>query len=644
MAFRTDIQALRGLAIILVVIYHAKFGIVTAGYLGVDIFFVISGYLITGMVKHSIEQGNFSFSAFYFRRAKRLLPAAYVCFLATALLSGLFLGTREMNDFIKQLVGAVTFTGNFTLWSQAGYFEGAAAMKPLLHVWSLSIEEQYYLLLPASLVIIPRRFWLPSSILLLIASLALCIALVPFKPTAAFYLLPTRGWELAVGSVATLASLNGATVKQALTYLFWPAAILLIVIPIAPIGTTHPGTDAIIVCFATAVVVLRRHKILNDHPAARLLAKIGDFSYSLYLVHWPIFAFINNAYFDEPPLAVHILAIGIALALGYLLFRYVEQPIRRTNISLSGKFVGATLLASVALMLVPVTISWAQKSDIDYAQIRRPNPGFSSSCEFKEIFTPKAECRNSDRPTFLVWGDSFAMHLVPGIAATSHSGVIQATMSVCGPFVGIAPIDDSIYNRAWAERCLSFNQSVLDYLATAKSIEVVVLSSPFSQYLDEPRDDDIWRTLDKRTGRLEEYKPDLARSVEALRSTIEMIRAYGKRVVIVAPPPTAGFDVGRCLERKATSQLILGGHRDCKIPIADYHRYQHLTLRFLDLAMKEAAVNIISFDGTLCSSTACNTELDGTFIYRDSGHLSYAGSVLVAKRMNLADLINKQAR
>ena len=201
---RIDIQALRGLAVLLVVFYHARLGPPVAGYLGVDIFFVISGFLITGLVRKSIERGDFSFTQFYFRRAKRLLPAAYVTFLVTVLCAPVILGSEELNDLVAQVVGAVTFTANIVLWQQAGYFEGPAELKPLLHVWSLSIEEQYYFLLPASLVLIPRRFWLPAAIATAALSLALCIVGGYWKPIATFYLLPTRAWELAIGSIGAL--------------------------------------------------------------------------------------------------------------------------------------------------------------------------------------------------------------------------------------------------------------------------------------------------------------------------------------------------------------------------------------------------------------------------------------------------------
>ena len=174
---RTDIQALRGLAILLVLLHHGRLlPWLKAGHLGVDVFFVVSGYLITGILQRALAEGTFTFAGFYFRRAKRLLPAAYVTFAVTALLSALFLTRPEMRDFTWQLLGAVTFNGNIALWMQTGYFEGAAHLKPLLHVWSLSIEEQYYLLWPLA------ALWLLNRASR--TGLGMCAALIALASTA----------------------------------------------------------------------------------------------------------------------------------------------------------------------------------------------------------------------------------------------------------------------------------------------------------------------------------------------------------------------------------------------------------------------------------------------------------------------------
>jgi len=168
---RGDIQSLRGIAVLLVLLHHAKAPPFQGGYLGVDIFFVVSGFLITNLVARAVLSGTFSFADFCWRRARRLLPAAYVTIATCIMLSPFLLTDLEIGDFTKQVFGSVTFTANIVLWLQTGYFERAAELKPLLHTWSLSIEEQYYLILPAALVFAPRKLWLPAAAGLTVLSL-----------------------------------------------------------------------------------------------------------------------------------------------------------------------------------------------------------------------------------------------------------------------------------------------------------------------------------------------------------------------------------------------------------------------------------------------------------------------------------------
>jgi peptidoglycan/LPS O-acetylase OafA/YrhL len=645
---RTDIQALRGVAVLLVILQHARAGFIGAGWLGVDIFFVISGFLITGLLAKDIGRGQFRFSTFYFRRAKRLLPAAYVTFAVTAAASFLVLDASEWQDFTRQLAGALSFTANFVLLQQTGYFAGAAALKPLLHVWSLAVEEQYYLLMPAALLLVPRRWWFAGSLVVLAASFALCVALTYSRPDAAFYLLPARAWELAIGSFAALIGARGQRLKTWIARLFLPALAALFVVPIWPLPAPNFANIAI-VCVATLVVILRRHDELQDRPIPNVLATVGDASYSLYLVHWPIFALINNVYagdpsFGSPGPAVLAGAVALALLLGFALYRGVELPVRRLELRSPWRWTLATLAVSLCLALVPFTIAArastreASGPAIDYAWLRRDNVGFDPICEGYQHLEYTMRCSNAAHPTTMVWGDSFAMHLVPGLAATMPGGVLQATKSACGPLPGLAQIYGR-YTREFAERCLTFNDSVIMYLAAHPEIRIVVMSSPFYEYFDPAR-----RVLHRVDGQVKVEQPDAGLTLDTMVATIAKIRALGRRVVIVAPPPSTGFDYTHCLERKARSRKLLGGFIDCDIPLAQYHASKREVLAFLQQVRTRADVEVVSFDTFLCDAKKCRTELDGTFLYRDEGHLSYDGSIVLARAMHLDVLIAAAAR
>jgi len=646
--FRTDIQALRGLAILLVLVYHARLiPQLKAGYLGVDIFFVVSGYLITGIVQRAVLAGTFTFAGFYFRRAKRLLPAAYVTLLATAIASPWFLTRPEMKDFTWQLLGAVTFTGNIVLWMQTGYFEGAANLKPLLHVWSLSIEEQYYLLLPAALVFTPRRFWTAGTFAIVVGSLLLCFVLLPTKPGAVFYLLPTRAWELALGSLGILA-LGGSMARAWLAWLFWPALAALLAVPFFPTGAAHPGLDALIVCTATLVIILRCHPVLNRGFPARGLASLGDISYSLYLVHWPLLAFAGNAWVSPVPVWVRAGLVGAALALAWALNRWIEDPIRKADIAFSRESLFVTLGASTVLVLAGfVAYHWQSWGDpVDFAYMQRANIGLGS-CDFGNAYTHRPECQDSNAPKVLVWGDSFAMHLVQGIVASTDKGLVQATKSRCGPFLKIAGFDNvGPWDRRWAEGCLQFNRSVLTYLAAASTVDVVVLSGNFAQaakggqllVADSDREKDPLTTTTVQTG-----NPDVA--FESMRSTIALLRASGKRVVLVAPPPSSDFNIGRCLELKANGKTILGADSpSCAISEERYRVARVDVLAFLERVSRELDVPVVRFDHVLCDAGFCATELGGTFLYRDGGHFSVDGSRQLGRKMGLGEHIVTIAR
>lgn len=652
---RIDIQALRGLAVLFVVLYHNKIGGVTGGYLGVDIFFVISGFLITRLVASGIDRGNFSLIEFYFRRAKRLLPAAFVTFVITAALAPWFLNQQELRDFAAQLIGALTFTGNFVLWQQTGYFEGSGDLKPLLHIWSLALEEQYYFILPAILLFARPSRWLAGTIILLGISFGLCLIGGVLKPVATFYLLPTRAWELLIGSAGALLALRGSLKWREMSILicrllFIPSLLCLIFLPFFPFNGMHPGLNALLICVATLIIILRNDSIVNSALATKLLAKFGDFSYSLYMVHWPIIAFMKNSWVGggtEIPIHLRFITLGFSLIIAYLLYVTVEDPIRKKRNILSKSIMAKIAFSSAVLASLAPAIIYAMPSRIDFKEARRTNFGLSESCEYKTSFVVKPECRTTDKPKLLVWGDSFAMHLIPGLALSwTDGGLIQATRSQCGPFLGMAPKDiikpaqGTYKSQSWAESCIEFNQSVIDFLRDSPQIKTVVLSSPFSQYVTTENLEHVIQN-----DKLFVSAPASAQdALTSLHRTISEIRSLGKRVVLIAPPPSSDFNVGGCLERQLSGAVAFGGTPGCLINRIDYQQKRAAVLKFLNDVSTQENVDVISFDPWLCGKTSCRTIIDGTMIYRDGGHLSIAGSKLMSERMQLAQQIVEHAK
>ena len=630
--FRVDIQLLRGFAVLIVVLYHAKAPFLPAGYLGVDIFFVISGFVITGLIVRELDARTFSFGDFYFRRAKRLLPAAYVTLLITALAAPFFLTSSAMTDFRDELLGAVTFTANIVLWKQSGYFENAADFKPLLHFWSLALEEQYYMILPAALVFVPRRFWKPVCLIGFSASLLLCVALKD-KPGAQFFLLPTRAWELLLGTAASL--LQGKPSLQRTMRWLAPAALAgLLAMPLARFGS-HPGPQALVACFFAFVVLLRAWHFDERNRAVGVLRWVGDISYSLYLVHWPLMAFFSHAWIGQSgqpqPVEARALLVVASFATAWALYSFVERPMRAWLIRPSASTLARTAGVSLLLMVLAVALAASSTGDKDYEHAARANVGFGLACDSQGVFQPTTTCANSSEPQVLVWGDSFAMHLVAGLA--QDFDVVQATRSACAPLKGMSVLPLR-QDEHWARSCIAFNDSVLAYAAQTPSIRTVVISSPFYQQVD-PGEINLDVGVTGTGSRLTSAGVDSA--AEGLRRSVNQLRALGKEVVIVAPPPNGGFDIARCVERNERGLLTLAAPPGCEVQTAVYHRGFGQVLKMLGVLAAEG-IRVESFDALLCDAKVCRTTMDGTLLYRDKGHLSYDGSRLLVARSGLSHL------
>jgi peptidoglycan/LPS O-acetylase OafA/YrhL len=363
MKYRPEIDGLRALAILPVLFFHAGFKNFSGGFVGVDVFFVISGYLITSIIVSERQAGKFTLMNFYERRARRILPALFFVMLACLPFAWWLLQPGYMYDFSESLIAVAVFASNIFFWRKSGYFDTDANLKPLLHTWSLGVEEQYYLFFPIFLLLI-WRFGRGRMIMILLGLAAASLSIAHWssinKPDAAFYLLPMRVWELLVGSFVAFLSLKGgdehrianATIRDFICLI----GFLLIAYAVYAFDETtpFPSLYALVPTLGAALIIVfsdfgtRAGRLLGN----KLLVGIGLLSYSLYLWHQPLFAFARLENMREPNTSTFIILSGLALLLAYFSWRYIEKPFRTKNRINRGSVIVFALLGIAAFTTV----------------------------------------------------------------------------------------------------------------------------------------------------------------------------------------------------------------------------------------------------------------------------------------------------
>ena len=362
LTYRREVDGIRALAVVPVILFHAGFERFSGGYVGVDVFFVISGYLITSLILAEMQSGTFSLARFYERRARRILPSMFFVMAASFVAAWILLLPDPMEEFSRSLVAVATFASNVLFWSEAGYFNTANELKPLLHTWSLAVEEQFYVLFPL-LMLVGWRFGRKSIVAALgtifVASLTLAQMESRSTPEAAFFLLPGRAWELSMGSMLAFYLANRPAIGCPR-----PVAEFLGILGLVLIGyaiftfdelTPFPSLYALIPTLGVALLLLfaDSQTSAGKFLGCRLLVGIGLISYSAYLWHQPIFAFFRHQATSEPePLMMIALAVG-SLGLAYLSWRFVEQPFRaRDLVERRSTVFGLAGVASLAFLLI----------------------------------------------------------------------------------------------------------------------------------------------------------------------------------------------------------------------------------------------------------------------------------------------------
>ena len=586
----------------------------------------------TGIIMRQMDSGRFSFQDFYVRRVRRLLPAAYLVLAVSMIAATMLTSAAAFPHFWQQFLGTLTFSTNFVLWKQINYFNNNAAFEPLLHMWSLAVEEQYYLILPIVLRVIPKRLWFVAVVAVTVASLAAYGYLYPRSPGAAFYLLPTRAWEIGIGSLATFAP-SAPRLVAAASRLAPIAALVTVAICFVPGGSSSAHLLAIPACLAVAtVIVARRGTVRLTRPLAPLVA-IGDFSYSLYLVHWPLFAFAHTIYMSNTlPTWLSLMLVALTVVLAQVLYRRVEEPVRRAPVEPKRAWIIA-VAGSVALVLA-CTIALQVKRRHAPAIDLTPVMGLESPFCTGEGTAIDPRCGQGPNPQILIWGDSLSQAITPAIDATTDRPIVEASKGQCAPLPGVAPVDrDS--PPAFAKGCLDFNDSVLDYIAKTPSIEVVILSGRYYRLMSDGTQA-MRRGADGSTtisiGGLEPM-------ITAQTRLTARLRTLGRRVVVIAPPPQASFDVGACWMRQMSKLPTIMPSAPpvpaCAIQGAGMLAETPLGRQLMDAFTHTATTPVIRLDTAMCVGGVCPTAWNGVPLYVDAAHLSRTGSVLVGKRFAL---------
>lgn len=620
MTYRAELDGIRAIAVAAVILAHAGVPL-SGGHLGVDIFFVLSGYLITQLIMRDIAAGRFSLRTFYARRARRLLPALIVMCLVCVPMAWVYMPPDDLARFGQSLVALGFFATNFFFWQQGGYFAPSAEETALIHTWSLAVEEQFYLLFPLCLLALAtlRRGAAATAIAVAaIASLLGMILCLQIDRDAAFYLLPFRAWELLAGALVALH--QPQTKPRARS---WIAQLGLSLVLLGVLAGAPQGTQAAI-C-QLAVVLGTVMLVTGASPAnrvGRLLARppltwLGLVSYSAYLWHQPIFAFARLARVDAPGLLQMAGLTALTLALAGLSWRYVEQPCRHMKWPLARRSIAAALCTALIAAGAALHLGQGfgpQRFDSEQMALFEtalPSP-LRESCHGHAGGAAEGCVYFVDvPPSWVVLGDSHGVEIAHELAMALKprgESLLHLSASACPP--ATQPDAQNPACARWLERALARIQR-------DDSLKTVVLAFRHSVYLggEETRPDESAATFNLGTrGTVQSRR---LRYLQDLRGLIDRLRGLGHHVLVLAPVPQLERDVRRY------STVAAGGEKD--LPALSRSAYD-LQNSFVLSRLADLPAKVILPARALCSEDRCFAAIAGEAMYFDDDHLSLSGA------------------
>lgn len=663
MNYRREIDGLRSLAVVPVVLFHAGFTQFSGGYVGVDVFFVISGYLITGLLLADLRADRFSLIAFYERRARRILPMLFVVMAASVPFAWLWMFPRQLEEFSQSLAAVTIFLSNVIFWREEGYFAAAAELKPMLHTWSLAVEEQFYLLFPLLLALLFRlgHRWI-WTVLIIFALLSLALSEWGWRnaPGGNFYLLPSRGWELLAGSLCAL-WLSDRTTRQ--NDLLAALGLILVVTSVFTFdhNTPFPSLYTLMPIAGTCFIVLfaGQNTLTGRLLSMRGPVGIGLISYSAYLWHQPLFAFARLRSPHEPSLWLMAGLSLLAFLLAALSWKFIEQPFRhrsgpnafsrRAIFSLSG-LVSAMALAVAAVGYFGQGFPNRQApSGLTFAEVLSHAPvrgtldcerdlwrhGLPDSLPF-----PGCVLTSTINPTAgraIIVGDSHAnMIALPMARALAAKGITTeiAAFSACPPFRG--------FDFPGLE-CNAANTLLHNYLTEQAFDLIVVATRPQGLYAD---------AFDNGEGGVERpwtnytpmflYEdigvppdtPEVETAMAVMSKGLSELAQLGDQIVLVYPVPEAGWNIFEQLSK------LLAFTPDAKgISLStSYALYAERNAPILQAFDTVSSLNILRIhpDQMLCDkqlSGRCVNIFDDIVYYVDDDHLSKVGAEILTSKI-----------
>lgn len=618
--YRVDIDGLRALAISLVIIFHFDiFSIGKAGFMGVDVFFVISGFLITGIISKALSNDTFSLSGFYYRRVRRLYPAMLTVLLLYLVAGYFFLLPDIYKELALESLLSQLYVVNFYFWQNINYFGLQSDSVPLLHTWSLAVEEQFYFIYPLFLIFCFRYFRnyiLQILIIISVLSFVLGIIASGWKPQAAFYLLPTRAWELLAGGVIALILNKGWKPSASLSSLIGYLSIAMIVFALAIYDPLYPfpGWIALLPTLAAVGLLisgLDQGFIVTRFFSFSWMRLIGRISYPLYLVHWPVLILMKENLY-EFSLSWRVSGLLISVLLAWLIYQYVETPLRNGKSLSSGRILTATAAVSLFSLLIsfmffqsggassrfPVEVNEVLAYQNDTAKIY-------SSCTGGDDISSPGYCKLGDseaEPNILIFGDSHGRALAGAVDLWLTREEKQGYFAFNH---GCLPLLD-----AGTDHCMKFVRNTLNAVKEESEITTVYIVSIWRQPIQGE-----FQVQGKRVAesdRATKFK-------EILDSTVEKLQAMGKQVVFVDPL----FAAKKPVPRTIAGNIAFGRDWQIDVSIDDHYSEFKIVLDAFD-EYKNSEVKRISIIDDLCATGSCQVTLNGKPVFSDNNHLAFS--------------------